>query len=77
MKWIETNKEKPFFAYISTNAPHSPFIVDEKYSDLYKDAKMPGAQLPVNEASKATAKGRKGKKYRSKKNKGVNAAFYG
>ncbi|MDP6116560.1 MAG: sulfatase-like hydrolase/transferase, partial [Planctomycetota bacterium] len=24
MKWIEANKEKPFFAYMPTNAPHGP-----------------------------------------------------
>jgi arylsulfatase A-like enzyme len=24
--WIRDNKDKPFFAYISTNAPHGPFI---------------------------------------------------
>ena len=29
--------KKPFFAYISTNAPHSPYIVDEQYSNPYKD----------------------------------------
>jgi arylsulfatase A-like enzyme len=28
--WIKQNKEKPFFAYISTNAPHSPYIAPEK-----------------------------------------------
>ena len=28
--------KKPFFAYISTNAPHSPYIVDSHYSDPYK-----------------------------------------
>ena len=28
---------KPFFAYISTNAPHSPYICDEKYWKPYLD----------------------------------------
>ena len=28
--------KKPFFAYISTNAPHSPYIVDGQYSDPYQ-----------------------------------------
>jgi arylsulfatase len=28
---------KPFFAYISSNAPHSPYIVAEKYKALYID----------------------------------------
>lgn len=29
--------KKPFLAYISTNAPHSPFHCPQKYLDLYKD----------------------------------------
>jgi arylsulfatase A-like enzyme len=33
--FIERNKDKPFFAYISTNAPHGPLNVDSKYSDPY------------------------------------------
>lgn len=37
LKFIETNKEKPFFAYISTNAPHGPLNCPEEYIDLYKD----------------------------------------
>jgi arylsulfatase len=37
--WIKKQKKrgKPFFAYLSTNAPHSPYIVAEKYKALYKD----------------------------------------
>ena len=37
--WIKQQNEqgKPFFAYISTNAPHSPYIVAEKYQAMYKD----------------------------------------
>ncbi|MCM4156932.1 arylsulfatase [Christiangramia antarctica] len=35
--YIEENKDKPFFCYLSTNAAHSPYFVDEKYSDPYKD----------------------------------------
>jgi arylsulfatase A-like enzyme len=33
--FIDQNRERPFFCYISTNAPHSPYIVDEAYSDPY------------------------------------------
>lgn len=29
--------KKPFFAYISTNAPHGPLHCPQKYMDLYKD----------------------------------------
>ena len=37
LSFIKRNRNKPFFAYISTNAPHGPYIVDEKYSQPYKD----------------------------------------
>ena len=30
-------EKKPFFAYISTNAPHGPLLCPQKYLDLYKD----------------------------------------
>ena len=30
-------EKKPFFAYISTNAPHGPLHCPQKYLDLYKD----------------------------------------
>lgn len=37
--FIRDNAErnKPFFAYISTNAPHSPLLAPPKYLDMYKD----------------------------------------
>ena len=37
MKFVEANKDKPFFAYISTNAPHSPYFCPEEYSNPYED----------------------------------------
>ncbi|MFT5464931.1 MAG: arylsulfatase A-like enzyme [Verrucomicrobiales bacterium] len=38
-KFITANKEgeKPFFAYISTNAPHGPMHAPERFSKLYPD----------------------------------------
>lgn len=36
MKFIETNKDKPFFVYLPTNAPHGPHYVEEKYANPYK-----------------------------------------
>ena len=36
LEFIEKNKDNPFFAYIPTNAPHSPYNVAEKYYNLYK-----------------------------------------
>ncbi len=35
--WINTNRDNPFFAYISTNAPHDPFICPEQYRKRYDD----------------------------------------
>jgi len=37
--WIKENKNKPFFAYIATNAPHGPFIVADKYREMYEGQK--------------------------------------
>jgi len=36
MKFIEENKQRPFFCYLSTNAPHGPYRVDESYSRPYR-----------------------------------------
>ena len=48
MKFVDSAKGKnePFFVYLSTNAPHGPFIVDEKYSKPYKDLGVPGQSAP-------------------------------
>lgn len=35
LRFIEHSRDRPFFCYLSTNAPHSPFIVDESYSERY------------------------------------------
>lgn len=37
LSFIETNQEKPFFLYLSTNAPHAPYNVPMDYYDIYKD----------------------------------------
>jgi len=37
MDFIEKNRERPFFAMISTNTPHLPNVAPQKYIDLYKD----------------------------------------
>lgn len=39
-KFIKANKENPFFCYIATNAPHSPYNVESKYADLYRGKVM-------------------------------------
>lgn len=37
IQFIETHKDQPFFCYLSTNAPHSPFHVPEEYITMYKN----------------------------------------
>jgi len=37
VKYIRKNRDKPFFCYVSTNVPHAPLRVDEKYVEPYKD----------------------------------------
>ncbi len=45
MKFIEANKDRPFFAYLPTNAAHGPYNVGEEYSDQYKDKDVPNADF--------------------------------
>ena len=37
IKFIEANKDQPFFCYLSFNAPHTPLQVPDKYYQMYKD----------------------------------------
>ena len=39
LAFIENNKDRPFFAYISTNAPHGPLNVPMFYLEQYKEVK--------------------------------------
>ena len=41
LEFIKTNKDRPFFCYIPTNAAHGPFNVAAKYSDPYKKLGVP------------------------------------
>src|SRR5690606_32751668 len=36
--WIkqQSSSEKPFFAYITTNAPHSPFVAPKEYTKRFE-----------------------------------------
>ena len=43
LKFIEKSKSAPFFCYIPTNVPHSPYLVAKKYSDMYAGKKAPAA----------------------------------
>ncbi len=35
VQFIEDNREQPFFAYLSTNAPHTPLEIDDAYVEPY------------------------------------------
>ena len=37
IKFIKENKKHPFFCYVATNAPHSPYNVDKKYINFYRN----------------------------------------
>jgi len=37
LAFIEASRDRPFFCYIPTNAPHGPYNVADKYADLYRD----------------------------------------
>lgn len=51
MQWMKTVKGKrPFFAYITPNAPHGPLNVPTEYEKLYAD------KLPQDKAGKDAAK---------------------
>ena len=41
MQWIETGGDKPFFAYIPTNAPHSPLIVGDEWVEPFRKMGLP------------------------------------
>lgn len=36
LEFIESNRDRPFFVYLPTNAPHAPLHVPERYLDRYR-----------------------------------------
>jgi len=38
LRFIEANRDRPFFAYVTTNAPHGPYRVPDSYREMYADA---------------------------------------
>jgi len=40
-KFIEQNRNQPFFCYLATNAPHSPYLVADEWKQPYVDAGVP------------------------------------
>lgn len=37
LAFLEQQSETPFFLYLSTNAPHGPYFVEERYASPYRD----------------------------------------
>ena len=40
MAFMEENKDKPFFAYLPYNTPHSPMQVPDRFWDKFKDKEL-------------------------------------
>jgi len=36
LQWIESQRDKPFFAYITPNAPHGPLVVADEWVEPYR-----------------------------------------
>ena len=43
VKFIVADQQEPFFTYIATNAPHAPYLVADKYRELYINDDVPNA----------------------------------
>ena len=41
LRFVEEHKDSPFFLYLSTNAPHGPYLVGDEWSKPYVDAGVP------------------------------------
>ncbi len=37
LRFIEQNRDRPFFVYLATNAPHGPYLVAERYRKMYEE----------------------------------------
>lgn len=46
LKFVEDNRERPFFVYLATNAPHGPYLVAEEYSAPYAKQGVVGSMAP-------------------------------
>jgi arylsulfatase A-like enzyme len=46
MKFVATDKERPFFCYVAYNAPHGPYQVPDDYLAAYKKLNLAHDQFP-------------------------------
>jgi arylsulfatase A-like enzyme len=56
IKFIEDNREKPFFVYVPYNTPHSPMQVPDKFWEKFKDKEL--TQMPPEFKKFAKQKGK-------------------
>lgn len=56
IKFIEDNREKPFFIYVPYNTPHSPMQVPDQYWERFKDKEL--TQMPAEFKRLAKQKGK-------------------
>jgi arylsulfatase A-like enzyme len=40
-KFVEAHQDEPFFLYLSTNAPHGPYIVEDRYAEPFLKMGIP------------------------------------
>jgi arylsulfatase A-like enzyme len=40
LRFVEAHRERPFFLYLATNAPHAPYRVPEKYAEPYRNRQV-------------------------------------
>lgn len=45
IRFIEADRSRPFFVYLTTNAPHGPYNVAEEYSKPYEGKDVPDANF--------------------------------
>ena len=38
MRFVDENRDSPFFLYLATNAPHSPYLVAEEWAAPYRES---------------------------------------
>ena len=46
LKFIERNRDRPFFTYVAFNAPHTPLEVPEKYYQTYREMNLKPTDFP-------------------------------
>ncbi len=46
IRFVEANREKPFFLYLALNAPHGPYLVPDEWAEPYRgNAEVPNANF--------------------------------